>query len=173
MNDGYIEPRDESAIHFDKDHNPEFVDSSKDLPARTVFIAFDKVPNAEKYDIQVRPFGNAMWKKAYAFSTREDQVRLRLTPGHYQIKTRSLEGKRKGSWGRWKEFWVHFKPVSNIIPVDNAVIPPMGNRAEKMTFEWPALPYAKFYYFQLKDQSGKELAKVLTQQTYFVTRIAV
>ncbi len=168
-------PSPDSIVHFGKDNQPEFVDSSRDIPARTVFIEMNGVEAAKKYDVQVRPFGQN-WSGAYKLETEEPQVRLRLTPGHYSIRTRSQDGdNRKGVWGRWKEFWVHFKPPKNVLPADGTVIPPMGNKEEKITFEWPAVELSKFYLFILKDQSGRILQKAImpSSQTWFVARVAV
>jgi hypothetical protein len=166
-------PSADSIVHFGKDNQPEFVDSSRDIPARTVFIEMQGVAAASKYDVQVRPYGQN-WAGAYKLSTNEPQLRLRLTPGHYSIRTRSLDGSnRKGTWGRWKEFWVNFKPPSKVIPADGTVIPPMGNNEEKITFEWPQIELAKFYLFVLRDQSGRVLQRVVTPQTWFVARVAV
>lgn len=168
-------PSKDSIVHFGKDNQPEYVDGSRDIPARTVFIEMNGVAAAKKYDVQVRPYGQN-WAGSYKLATDEPQVRLRLTPGHYSIRTRSLDAdSRKGVWGRWKEFWVHFKPPTKVIPADGTVIPPMGNKEEKITFEWPAIELAKFYLFILKDQSGKILQKVImpSSQTWYVARVAV
>lgn len=166
-------PSLDSVVHFGADNQPQFVDSSRDIPARTIFIEMGAVAAAAKYDVQVRPYGQN-WAGALKMTTDQPQLRLRLTPGHYSIRTRSLDADgKKGVWGRWKEFWVHFKPPKNVVPADGTVIPPMGNKEEKITFEWPKIELAKFYLFILRDQQNRVLQKVVTPQTWFVSRVAV
>ena len=138
-----------------------------------MFIGLQTVEAADHYDVQVRPF-EQKWADPFKATTKTSELRLRLTPGHYAIRTRSGDAHRNsGAWGQWKDFWIHFKPPTEVVPHEDATISPMGSSLEKISFEWPRVKLAPYYLFQLRDSDGKVLENAVTAQTWFVSQVAV
>jgi hypothetical protein len=151
----------------------EKAEDSKDLPARTVHFELGKVENAAGYEIQIRPY-EQNWAEPYKFRIPDEKLRIRLTPAHYALRTRSFdEARHPGPWSSWKDFWIQFRPVANIFPAEGAMIEPKGSAMEKITFEWPKVDLAKMYLFQLKDSKGKVLRSIETKQTWLSVEVAI
>jgi len=144
----------------------EDVDANVDVPARTVFFELNPVSNAASYNIQVKAISQR-WAAPYTTAVDGTTLRLRLTPGEYKLRTRSKDDKSQpGPWGKWEKFWVHFRAPTEIFPSDNLTIIPKGNADERVTFEWPAVPHAKFYVFSLYDAKGNSMKHLRTAQTW-------
>jgi hypothetical protein len=139
---------------------------ARDLPARTVYLQLEKIQEASEYDVQIRPY-EQHWADPMKFKIQSEELRVRLSPGHYAVRTRSLSAKKKpGSWGNWRDFWVRFRPPKDVYPADGAVIDPKGNKQEKITFEWPAVPSARRYLLKLKSAEGKLIQKLEVTKTW-------
>lgn len=146
---------------------------NEEVPARTVYLELDVVEDAKFYDVEVRPANNA-WTEPLKIRTSGQAMRFRLSPGKYELRARSVDDRvAPGEWGRWAEFWVHFRAPENISPADKTVIEPMANTNEVVTFEWPEVPLARFYLFRLKDATGNNLRTVKTEKTWITSELAV
>ncbi len=144
----------------------EKVNSSDDIPARTLFLRMDQVTNAKEYEIQIRPAGKA-WADPYKIKTTKDKLRFRVTPGHYSIRTRSLDDNDKpGRWADWKSFWVPFRQPVGVFPGEGAEITPKGTLSERLTFEWPKVPGAKAYRVKLYDENNKLFKHMVIPQNW-------
>ncbi len=143
------------------------------IPARTVFVEVEKIPDAAKYQVQVLPVDQS-WADNLKLETESNKFRFRLTPGRYNFRVRSVDIKgRAGFWGDLVPFRVQFKSPSNMFPADNASIEAKGLDNEKITFEWPAVPGAKENIFKLKDNFGNVIKRVRTKQTFSTHEVAV
>jgi hypothetical protein len=149
--------------------NEEMIEQdSKDVPARTVTIEIDRVEDADFYEVHVRP-KRQKWSEDYreVFSTDQQRISFRLSPGHYTVRTRSLNKiKVPGPWSREIEFWVRFKSIKDAFPADGQEIIPMGNKTESLTFEWPEIASAQTYFFILRDEKGEILQSLETSKTW-------
>jgi hypothetical protein len=161
-------------VVFDPGTNfARYVDGSDDIPARTVYFELAEVNTAVAYEVQVRPYKHK-WAEPFKTRTTRTNLRLRLAPGHYAIRTRSVgESKHVSDWGQWKDFHVHFKPPIEVTPANDSLLAPKGNQAERITFEWPSIATAKFYHLKLKDQDGQILDSIITKQTWHAAEVAV
>jgi hypothetical protein len=149
------------------------VSDNRDLPARSVHIELNKVDNNHGYDVEIRGV-NQKWVKPYMFHIDDEHLRVRLTPGPYKIHTRSyLQDGYPGRWSRWSQFWIQFKAPDVAFPAPGQKIKPMGDKTEKITFEWKAVPTAKQYSFKLKDKDGNVIKHTMTPNTWFVTEVGV
>lgn len=146
---------------------------NEEVPARTVFIETEKVPEADKYHVQVVPVDQS-WSESLKIESETEKIRLRLTPGRYNLRVRSVDSKgRAGFWGDYVPFRVQFKSPSNMFPAHDSSIEAKGLDAEKITFEWPQVKGAKAYIFKLKDDFGNVIKRVRTKQTFSTHEVAV
>lgn len=155
--------------------NLEIISKDNDTPARTVQINLNEVEGAALYEVHIYP-ARKIWNDPWKFTVtnEESSVRLRLSPGRYAVRTRSLnEKKHPGSWSDIKYFWVQFRPIKDIFPAPKAEIEPKGKEVETLVFEWPRVPKAQWYFFRLKDKLGRLLRMALTKQTYLKSELKV
>ncbi|MDG0816176.1 hypothetical protein [Bdellovibrio svalbardensis] len=153
----------------------EDVDSQKDVPARTVRISLNSVTAAAGYEIEVIPT-KKIWSEPWKFKLNAEStiLRLRLSPGRYAVRTRSLAAANsKGRWSKTHFFWVGYRPIARAYPDNNMEIEPKGAVDETIFFQWPAVPGAQWYFFQLKDAQGSPLRYVLTKETYLKSTLKV
>jgi hypothetical protein len=147
--------------------------SKESLPARTVYLAVEKVQAADRYQVQVLPV-DQQWANEYRTEFKTEQIRMRLTPGHYRLRVRSVDKRnRPGRWGEFQSFWVNFKPPDKVFPQPNQELEAKGSNNEKITFEWPSVYGAKFYVFKLRDEFGNLKKNVRTDQTFLTQEISV
>ena len=150
-------------------------DDINDVPARMVNIELNQAEGASYYEVHVVP-AQKRWSEPYKFvvDNQSPFVRLRLTPGKYSVRTRSLSDKKMpGRWGEFKQFWVQFRSPSQIYPGPKAVIEPKTKGTESIIFEWPKVKSARAYLFMLKDKSGKVLKLAQTKQTWIKAEVGV
>ena len=151
----------------------ENINSESDVPARVVFFKLNHVDDAAEYEVNIRPL-NKGWAEPYKMKTAREKIRLRVTPGRYVVRTRSMDVKKMpGRWSEWKTFAVPFKQPLNIYPADGTKIEPKANVAEKLNFEWPRVPHAKAYRVKLYDGQGKLLRHVVTQQNWLPVTLEI
>ncbi|MEK2645799.1 hypothetical protein [Bdellovibrio sp. BCCA] len=140
----------------------------QDTPARSIRVTLGTVENAAFYEAQVVPYKH-IWAQPMQFTvpTAEPIIRLRLNPGQYQIRTRSLSDQRMpGPWGPYKAFWVNFSPLRSAFPKPNSVVEAKSDKNETITFEWPKKDGAKFYLYILKNHKGENLRILLTKRNW-------
>lgn len=154
---------------------PEIIEDFEGPPARSVRIDLKRVDGAHFYEVQVMP-EKKIWSEPLKFVTTDEssQVRLRLSPGKYRIQTRSLnENKTPGRWSPVSTFWVQFRPIANAFPGPNADLLPKRAEGESIIFEWPQVESARYYFFRLKDQSGKIIRMAITPKNYLKSELKV
>ncbi|WP_413612340.1 hypothetical protein [Bdellovibrio sp. HCB-110] len=140
----------------------------QDTPARSVKVSLGTVENAAFYEVQVIPY-KRIWASPMQFTTvsTDPVIRLRLNPGQYQIRTRSLsETKLPGRWGAYQSFWVHFSPIHSAFPKPNAVVEAKSDKTEIITFEWPKAEGTRYYLFLLKNHYNENLRILLTKRNW-------
>ena len=134
--------------------------------ARTVRFELEEIQNSKGYDIEVIS-SDKRWNKKHKFRISDNKLRLRLTPGKYKVRTRTYnQDEFSGSWSEWLDFNVHFRIPTEVYPQDAEVIKPIGEKAEKITFEWVTTPGAIAYLFELKDANGDYIEKKLINSYY-------
>ncbi|MGZ3791893.1 MAG: hypothetical protein ACXVCP_06070 [Bdellovibrio sp.] len=155
------------AAEIDNSIPVEKIDSRNDIPARTLFISLQTVEGAKTYEVQIRPRKRS-WLEPHKVTTSREKMRLRVTPGDYEIRTRSIDEKRKpGRWLTWRPFMVPYKQPLLAYPAPDSTITPKGNLSEKIIFEWPAVPSSKGYRVKIYDENRKLLKHVITSQNWF------
>lgn len=166
-----VEPAPSAEV--DESISIEKIDSRNDIPARVLFLKLEKIEDAKNYQVQLRPLKRS-WAEPYQINTAREKLRIRVTPGYYEIRTRSMDERRKpGRWLAWRPFQVPFKQPLTAYPAPNSAITPKGNLNEKLSFEWPAIPSAKGYRFKLYDKSGKLIKHVVTTQNWYVHELEI
>lgn len=151
----------------------EKIESSKDIPGRVLFLKLNHVDDAKTYEIQIRP-QNRSWVDPYSVKTDREKLRLRVTPGKYEIRTRSIDARnRRGGWLAWRAFTVPFKQPTNVYPAENMVIAAKGSADEKLTFEWPEIKSARGYRFKLYDEKRKLLRHAITTRNWNIVPLTV
>lgn len=166
-------PAKETPIQDTKPKVAEETVGREEIPARTIFLETEKIPEAVKYQVQVQAEDQA-WAESLRLETDTNKLRFRLTPGRYKLRVRSVDIKnRAGFWGDYVPFRVQFKSPENIFPARNATLEAKGLDAEKITFEWPPIPGTKAYIFKLKDDFGNVIKRVRTKQTFSTHEVAV
>ncbi len=146
---------------------------SRDVPARSVHLELNRVEGSVGYDVEIKAY-DQKWAKPYSFHITDEHLRVRLTPGHYKVHTRSYTADgRTGRWGKYFPFWIQFRAPDVAFPPPNARIKPMGDKMEKITFEWKPVPSAKGYIFKLKDKDGKIIKHTTTVDTWYVTEVEI
>ncbi len=149
----------------------EDVPQDRNLPARTVYIELNKVHEAFGYDVDIRAY-DQKWPEPFTFHLDNEILRVRLTPGHYLVRTRSFDEQHQpGSWGEMKDFWVPFKAPTSMYPGPNAQIIPKAVNGEKITFEWPAIENANGYLVKVKNSKGKVIHTYKTTQPWLSTEV--
>jgi hypothetical protein len=154
---------------------PEIIEDLEGPPARSVRIDLQKVEGAAFYEVHVVP-AKKIWSEPLKFVVPHDAptVRLRLSPGQYSVQTRSLdESKAPGRWSNPSKFWVQFRPIPHAFPAPGDEIAPKSNKKEALIFEWPTIDSAKFYFFRLKDESGKIIRMAITQKNYLKSEVNI
>jgi hypothetical protein len=146
----------------------------QNTPARTVRINLKTVPDAEYYEVMVTP-SNKIWSVPLRLTVNSDTpvARLRLSPGDYTIRTRSLDQwKNEGPWSNPSKFSVSFRPLREVQPSDGAEVEALGQGDQQsLVFEWPRTEQAKFYFFRLRDESGKTLRSAVVEKTWIRSEI--
>ncbi len=151
----------------------EHIDSSRDIPARTIFLRMEKVSDAKTYQIQVKD-RNKTWADPYVLTTSREKIRFRATPGEYLLRTRSIDQNGKGgAWLPWVEFKVPFKYILSVSPPSGTVIEPKGNRDERITFEWPQIKGSIAYRFKLFDQDRNLIKNVVTKENWLLQVVEI
>ncbi len=151
----------------------EKIDSGKDLPARVLFLKLKKVEDAENYEVQIRPL-NQSWVDPYTIRTTREKIRIRMSPGQYELRTRSLDGKkRRGHWLAWKRLLIPMKTLTAVNPADQSEVQAKGEIKEKLTFEWPQVKGAKAYRFKLYNGDRKLMKHVINKQSWISVELDV
>lgn len=151
----------------------EHIESSKDIPGRVLFLKLNHVNEAKIYELQIRP-QNRSWVDPYSVKTDREKLRLRVTPGKYEIRTRSIDSKnRRGGWLACRAFTVPFKQPTNVYPAADMVIAAKGSADEKLTFEWLEVKTARGYRFKLYDANRKLLRHAITTKNWNIVPLNV
>lgn len=139
---------------------------TRDLPARTVRFELGKVEGSIGYDVDLISI-DRRWSKPHGFKIKGELLRVRLSPGRYRVRTRTYNIENVyGEWSPWNDFTVAYKPPENTYPADKAVIRPISKEDEKIVFEWPEMPGTYAYLFEVKNSSGKVIAKKVLKNYY-------
>ncbi len=152
----------------EKVHRLNHLSEEDELPARTVRFDLRPVPGALEYEVEVNS-RSQRWQSPYYFRTREPRLRVRLTPGYYRARTRTYNQARLfGPWSRGFDFTIVYRPPRDVYPPHGAQLKPIGDSAEKITFEWPTDRRAFAYLFELRDALGETLTRRLIR-SHFTT----
>ncbi len=140
------------------------------IPAREVVVKFDQIDGAKWYNILVRAYGPTS-APPYETISKKNEIRLLLTPGHYQIRVQAVKSlKKQSEWSDWKEFWVHLKPPTNVSPTNwRLVVPKKSAKTKTVTFQWPRVQLAISYYFKLVGPNGQ----AITEKTIKSAQVSV
>lgn len=136
---------------------------SSDAWSRVVTLELVRVAPAKRYEVEIRDDQDPN-QKPLLINTEEEFVQVRLRPGNYRIRTRSLDQlDQPGDWSAAREFAVHYRSVTSGSPAAGEVIVPRGDRTEVVHFEWPTVPGAAAYRFRLKTEQGKMIKDQLVE----------
>lgn len=153
--------------------HPEITKDLEGQPARTVRINLGKSEGASFYQVEVIP-SRSIWSEPYKFQLTNDYraIRLRLTPGQYSVRTRSLDQDRKpGKWSHYEKFWVRYRPLVNAYPGPDQTIEPKGSKTEKIRFEWPKANKATSYFLRVKNSAGKLIKVNITKSNWLLAEL--
>jgi len=152
----------------------EYSDTLENAPARVTRIELTPNPDAKFYEVSIVPRLDA-WKKPLKlkFLSTLKTLRLRLTPGMYYAKTRSVSAEEiPGPWSQPMPFKVDFKSSTTYIPADGSNIEPRGTGKEIVTFEWSSQKKVRDFLFVLRDKNKKVIHMVKTPHTWHLSPVA-
>jgi len=148
-------------------------DDDGEIPYRVVRIQLSRVRGSSGYEAEFFSVDDVK-KKTTILRNRGTQFRIFLSPGRYRIRTRSLDkSDRMGLWGNWTEFPVRFKPPKEIYPADGAVVKAVKSKNEKIFFEWPLIPKATGYLFELREEDGRLIQRKVVKNFYLSARLDI
>ncbi len=143
------------------------------IPARQVVVKFDAIDGALFYSILIRTYGPVL-APPYETTSKKNEVRVLLTPGHYLIRVQAVKSLKKHSeWSDWKEFWVHLKPPTNVSPTNWQMIVPKLEKNRRVAFQWPRTQLAVSYFFKLIGPNGDVVQQTITKNTHLAFRLPV
>lgn len=129
-------------------------------PTGQTVIEIDPVEGAESYEIEIIPKAEKITNSSlYKIAGSSNDLRVRLAPGDYLVKTRTLDKKgRHSEWSAPQQFTVALKLLKDVYPANQAVISPASAAPESLTFQWPKAKNVFGYYFVLKNSLGQTIA---------------
>lgn len=128
---------------------------------RELEVEWEKVEGAVGYEIKVEQKGFSIWEDFLDKRTDEPSISLRLLPGTYRYKVRTLD--KRGVVGVWSDEemfslrWPELKPFFEVHPVYQVVS--AKKIAEKgfgeFEVRWQGHPQISKYKLTLYDKNGK------------------
>lgn len=144
-------------------------------PTGQTVIEIDPVEGAESYEIEIAPKADVITNSSlFKIAGFSYEFRVRLAPGDYFVKTRTIDKKgRRSQWSTPQEFTVAFKSLKEIYPANQAVINPASAATESLTFQWPKATDASGYHFVLKDSLGKTMIDKKIKDTWLSLNLEI
>lgn len=137
------------------------------VPGREMVIELNPVEDATAFEVEITPRVEN-WANPFKFNIdpKAPVINVRLTPGEYLVKTRSIDKDGQGPWSEPQSFWVYYKMPDTVEPAPGSVIKPKSFISERIAFEWPRIPGATKYIFVLKDEKGQVLKRMVTDENW-------
>jgi hypothetical protein len=151
-------------------------EEKQSTPARSVRFNLKPVDEAKFYEIMVIPEKN-IWSVPFKTVVSKENlfVRFRLSPGKYNVRSRSLDqDQAPGQWGPYTPFDVDFRAITKMYPSEGLEIEPRGSKAESIIFEWPEeAKHPEYYFFRLKDSKNNIVRMAVTKQSWIKSDVNV
>lgn len=136
--------------------------------ARTVYFELEKIEGGTKYDVELISL-DGLWTAPHSFQIDSEVLRVRLSPGRYQVKTRTYDDEGYyGEWSPYMDFVIRHRLPTEFYPKEGDQVSPIGDAKEILTFEWVVTEGIDFYLFEVYDETGATIESK-TISSYFTT----
>jgi len=120
---------------------------------RSVSFEWDPVEGAQAYELVIRSVGARNLK--LQFKPRENKWSGRLPPGHYEMTTRSLDGRGvPGDWAPSTPFDVALEKPVLVAPASRAGLVLKEEKSARIDFSWNPVGGARAYEIEIRSGDG-------------------
>jgi hypothetical protein len=131
---------------------------------RSVSFEWDPIEGAETYELVIKPTGPI--GPELKFNPNSNNWSGQLPPGHYEMRTRSLDRRRvPGDWAAPVTFDVNLEKMILVSPKAHFVLNAKEVQKTHMSFSWQALGGVLEYEIEIKSLDGQVSIQQKTKAT--------
>ncbi len=122
---------------------------------RSVNFEWEPIEGAQSYELIIRRIGSTVGGKDLKFKLSANNWSGRLTPGHYEMSTRSLDSRGvPGEWSPNAPFDVTLEKPVLLTPKDNEALSVTAAESAETIFSWQPVGGATSYQLEVASRDG-------------------